>query len=277
MTDETARKEKLTLDELVRTMQNAWTRFRNAQLHAFCAAAPVLIWARENEADFLTYCKRNTVSGQEVETRVVELMLAEDRDGQAISRERRAEYAACIGWFADNELCPETDSDKAVALARQKGRITGIAQEYRGKKDAKNPKAKDAKSKVQVTKKARRQGSENGVSQAASATAARVLAEQIDSQPTLTARTREPGHDFCAADGNSDAMLAFMSRHGISVGIKEELDDGNHVQIYLRVRNSAEKQFQFFGPALDPDLADNLADIIVREHNERTPKGAEAA
>jgi hypothetical protein len=276
MTDETARKEKLTLDELVRTMQNAWTRFRNAQLYAFCAGAPVLTWARENEADFLTYCRRNGIVGDTHETRVVGLMLAEDGDGKAISRERRAEYAACIGWFADNELCPHSDPAKAVALAQNRGRITGIAKEYRDKKDAGNPKAKAAKLKGQAAR-AQRQGSENRVSQAASAAAARVFAEQMDSQPTITARTQEPGHDFCAAAGNSDVMLAFMSRHGISVGIKQELDDGNHVQIYLRVWKSAEKQFQLFGPALDAELADNLANIIVREHNERTPKGVEAA
>src|SRR6516165_396047 len=110
MTDETARKEDLTLDQLVHTMQNAWTRFRDAQLHAFCAAARVLIWARENEADFCTYCKRNSVSGQELENLVVELMLAADSDGEdlerkpTISRERRAEYGDSIAFFADHEL-----------------------------------------------------------------------------------------------------------------------------------------------------------------------------
>lgn len=260
-------KSDLTVDELVHAAQNAWNRFRDAQLYAFFCAAPLLAWARENKADFLTYCKRNTVSGQELESLVVELMLAEDGDGEAISRERRAEYGACIGWFADPELCPETDPHKAVALARKKGRITGIAREYRGKKDTGNPKAKAAKLNGQVTRKARCQGSENNVPRAASAAAARVFAEQIDSQSTIIARTREPGHDFCAAAGDNDAMLAFMRHHGISAGIKQELDDGNPVQIYLRVWNSTEKQFQLFGPVLDPDLADNLADMIVREHN----------
>ena len=60
------------------------------------------------------------------------------------------------------------------------------------------------------------------------------------------------------------------------MGVKQELDSDNPVQIYLRVWNSTEKQFQLFGPALDPELADNLADIIVREHNERAAKMAEA-
>jgi hypothetical protein len=72
-------------------------------------------------------------------------------------------------------------------------------------------------------------------------------------------------------------MLAFMSRHGISAGVKLEFDDENPVQIYLRVWNSTENRFQLFGPALDSDLADNLADIIVREHRERAPTVAEAA
>jgi hypothetical protein len=277
MTEETARKEKPTLDELVHTMQAAWGGLRNAQLYAFCVAAPVLTWAREREADFLTYCKQNGIVGNTHETQVVELMLARDGDSGAISRERRAEYAACIGWFADRELCPETEPDKAVALARQKHGITTIAKEYRDKKDVANPKAKAAKQEAQATKKARRQGPENSVSRAASAAAARVFAEQMDTQPTIIERTREPGHDFCAAAGDSNAMLAFMSRHRISAGIKQELDGDNYLQIYLRVWNNTEKQFQLFGPVLDPDLADNLADMIVREHNERAPKVAEAA
>jgi hypothetical protein len=226
MADEVTRKEDLTLDELIHAMQNAWIRFRNAQLYAFCAGAPVLTWARANEEDFLTHCRRNSIVGDTHETRVVELMLAEDGDGEAISRERRAEYAACIGWFADRELCPETDPDKAVALAQEKRRITGIAKAYREKKDARNPEAKAAKEKGQATKRARRQSPEGSVPRAASA-AARVFDEQIDSQPTIISRTLEPGQDFCAAAGDGDAMLAFMSRHRISAGIKQELDGDN--------------------------------------------------
>ena len=273
LTDGKSCEEELTLDQLVHAMQNAWTRFRNAQLYAFCAAAPVLAWAREHEADFLTYCESKGIKCITHETRVVELLLAEDGDSGPISRERRAEYAACIAWFADRDLCPETDPDKAVALAREKG-ITGIAQAYREKKDAENPKQKAAKEKGQATKKARRQSPENSVPRAASAAAARVFAQQMDSQPTIIERTREAGQDFCAAAGNSDAVLAFMSRHRISAGLKPEFDGDNPVQIYLRVWNGKEKQFQLFGPALDFDLADNLADIIVREHHERAPKEA---
>jgi len=273
MSDEMRPKEDLTIDQLVHTMQAAWRGFRNAQLYAFCAAAPVLVWARENEAEFLTYCEGKGIKCITHETRVVELLLAEDEDGARITRERRAEYAASIAWFTDHQLCPETDPDKAVALARHKG-ITGIAQAYREKKDAENPKQKAAKEKGQATKKARRQSPENSVPRAASAAAARVFAQQMDSQPTIIERTREAGQDFCAAAGNSDAVLAFMSRHRISAGLKPEFDGDNPVQIYLRVWNGKEKQFQLFGPALDFDLADNLADIIVREHHERAPKEA---
>ena len=202
MTDEVTCKEDLTLDELVHAIQNAWTRFRNAQLYAFCAAAPVLAWARENQPDFLTYCEGKGIKCITHETRVVELLLARDGESRVISRERRAEYADCLGWFADLELCPETDPDKAVALAKDNGRMTGTAIRYREKKDAGNPKAKAAKQKAQATKRARRQGgTENSVPRAASAAAARVFDEQIDSQPTIISRTLEPGQDYCESGG----------------------------------------------------------------------------
>jgi hypothetical protein len=132
LTDGKVRKEEFTLDELVYELKNTWiTRVRDGQLYAFHSGSLVLTWARENEDDFRTYCKHNTVKGQELETLVVELMLAGDADGEVISRERRAEYGDCIGWFADRELCPETDPGKAVALARREGRITGIARAFR--------------------------------------------------------------------------------------------------------------------------------------------------
>jgi hypothetical protein len=98
MSTENSRKEKLTLDKLVHVMQETWiTRVRDGQLYALHSAATVLRWTRENGADFLTYCKRNSIVGETNETRVVDLMLAADPDGEAISRERRAEYAACVG------------------------------------------------------------------------------------------------------------------------------------------------------------------------------------
>src|SRR5437868_15425536 len=112
MYEEGARKEDLTLDQLVHMMQKGWYRFRNAQLRAFCTAAPVLTWARELEADFLTYCRQSGIVGDTPETRVVSVMLAEDADGGSISRERRAEYASCFWWLADNELCQCTEPNQ---------------------------------------------------------------------------------------------------------------------------------------------------------------------
>src|SRR5689334_8453973 len=106
----TYNKEGSTLDERVHAMQNAWTRFRDAQLFAFFYAASVLTWARENEDDFLTYCKHADIGGDTHETRIVKLMVAQDPDGAAITRERRAEYGNCVGWFADRTLCPEADA-----------------------------------------------------------------------------------------------------------------------------------------------------------------------
>jgi hypothetical protein len=201
MTNETTCKEHLTLDQLVHTMQAAWGRFRNAQLYAFCAAAPVLTWARANEADFLTYCKRNSVRGQELESLVVELMLAEDGDGEAISGERRAEYAAVIAWFADRDLCPETDPDEAVKRAIGKGRITGIARLYREKKDAQNPKAKAAKEKGQATKARRRAGTTTRKQTASGATASETLAVAPESE----AEANKPEFLERRVEGDPDA------------------------------------------------------------------------
>ena len=65
---ETQRKEDLTLDELIHAMQDAWTRFRNAQLYAFCAGAPVLTWARANEDAFYTHCRGKGVNRHGIRT-----------------------------------------------------------------------------------------------------------------------------------------------------------------------------------------------------------------
>ena len=124
-------KPELTLDQVVKRMQAAWTKFRDAQLYAFHAAVPGLEYARANEDDFRVYCQDRSVKGDLPETRVVDLMMQADPDGDVISRERRADYGAAIGWFADRKLCPETDAERAVELARGKGGIKGIATDYR--------------------------------------------------------------------------------------------------------------------------------------------------
>jgi hypothetical protein len=152
------RKLKLTLDQAVKTMQAAWTKFRAAQLYAFHAAAPVLEFARTDQGDFRVYCQDRSVKGDLAETQVVELLIQTDPDGDVISRERRGEYGAAIGWFADRKLCPETDAEKAIELARGKGGIKGIASAYR---DATTPDATkrqraEAAQKARQTKAERR-------------------------------------------------------------------------------------------------------------------------
>jgi len=276
MVDEVTCKEHLTLDELIHAMQNAWARFRDAQLHAFFAAAPVLIWARENEADFRTYCKRNSVSGQELENLVVELMLAADSDGEdlerkpTISRERRAEYGDSIAFFADHELCPETDPDKAVALARQKGRITGIARAYREKKDAETPKLKSAKEKARATRARRTEGA------ASTATASKIIAGSTSATP---AEARESPvfltfHDRATSEANSPVpeetssareatkLLALLARKGVGEARNTEDREGPEIRIMLDIRDETGVS-HLFGPIFDDGMAVHLAYVLA--------------
>jgi hypothetical protein len=256
MANEMPRKEKLTLDELVNGMRDTWlTRVRDGQLYAFQAGSHVLEWARENETDFLTYCGCNGIVGDTHQTRVVELMLSADPDGEdsegqpTISRERRAEYAACVAWFADRELCPETDPDKAVALARQKGRITGIAREYREKKDAENPKAKVAKQKGQATK-ARRSDAASAAAAAeiiaASASAANGEARErpvfLTRDDRTTGEATAPMHDESGGVNQATELLAFLARKGIAEAgniISVDNRDGPDIRIMLDIRDES--------------------------------------
>jgi hypothetical protein len=254
-------------------MQNAWTRFRDAQLYSFFHAASVLTWARENEADFLTYCKRDNIGGDTHETRIVELMIALDPDAEAITRERRAEYGNCIGWFADPTLCPETEADKAVALARQTSRISGIARAYRAKKDAEDAVAKAAKLKAQETKAKNK-------SAAASAAKARDIIEgrapaemPMPTKPDIIQR-----RPTCEANGDAAAMIEFFDRHGAQPGVRSDLVEAgeDEVYIYLHVLNQHGK-FIWYGAAVHDDLADQIADLIVSESGTPAAKAPEAA
>jgi hypothetical protein len=150
--DNGERKPELTLDEIVKSMQAAWTKFRDAQLYALHAAVPGLEFARAKPDDFRVYCQDLSVKGDLPETQIAELLIQDDPDADAISRERRAEYGAAIGWFADRDLCPEAEADKAVQLAKRSGRIAGIAGAYRNHKDAEKPMAAAAKERTQATK-----------------------------------------------------------------------------------------------------------------------------
>jgi hypothetical protein len=156
--DREDRKPELTLDQAVKNMQAKWTKVRDAQLYAFHAAVPVLERARANEDDFRLYCQDRSVKGDLTETQVVDLMLQTDPDGYVILRERRGEYGAAIGWFADRKLCPETDAEKAIELARGKGGIKGIATAYRDAttSDATKKQRAEAAQKARQTKAERR-------------------------------------------------------------------------------------------------------------------------
>ena len=270
MVYEVTRKEYLTLDHLVHTMKAAFGESRNALLSALCAAAPVLTWARANEADFRTYCKRNSVCGQELESLVVELMLAEDGDGEAISRERRAEYAAVIAWFADRDLCPETDPDKAVALARQKGRMTGVAREYRDKKDAATPELKSAKEKAQATRARRTEGA------ASTATASKIIAgltstthaEARDKPVFLTLHDRptseanSPVPEEAGGAHEATKLLALLARKGVGEARNTEDREGPEIRIMLDIRDET-GVCHLFGPIFDNGMAVHLAYILA--------------
>ena len=65
------------------------------------------------------------------------LQVWKDPDARSLTRAQRAEYASGLGWFSN--LCPEADPDKAIALARSLGRLTGIAALYRKHKDEADP------------------------------------------------------------------------------------------------------------------------------------------
>jgi hypothetical protein len=271
ITDNMPRKENLTLDELVHVLQSTWiSRVRDGQLYALQAGSHVLTWAREHADDFVVYCKRNGIVGATHETRVVELMLAADPDGvesggqPRISRERRAEYAAGIGWFADCELCPETDEDKAVALARQKGRMTGIAQEYRQKKDADNPKAQAAKKKGQATKARRADKAaptrDTGAKEQGSTPARSTgLAETIfddkpnpsddgGERPVFLQRRNEDGEPSEPDHELAEEIIAA----GRPVELPSEFDQLPGVALWLTVRKGTE--VYAFGPIYDDRL-----------------------
>jgi hypothetical protein len=161
------RKPELTLDRAVKNSQAAWSKFREAQLYAFHAAVPALELARTDEGYFRVFCQDRGIKGDLPETQIAELMLQDDPDADAISRERRAEYGAAIGWFADRNLCAEVDAEKAVQLAKQKGRIKGIAALYRNHKKAENPEAVASKKRATATKEANATQATLGTSAAA--------------------------------------------------------------------------------------------------------------
>ena len=156
-----------TLAELVAAAQRDWWRFRNAQLHILAIGAPLLHFAEAQERVFREYC--GYVLGEmnspqmvidparaSLEALAFALQVWKDPDACSLTRAQRAEYASGLGWFA--HMCPETDPDRAVELARSKGRLAGIAALYRQYKDKKDPGRKRRLAKARATRSAHATG-----------------------------------------------------------------------------------------------------------------------
>jgi hypothetical protein len=137
-----------TLTQLVETAQTGWRRLRAAELYVLAAGAPLLRFAEAQQKVFREYCGRvlrETNSPARVidparaslETLAFALQVSNDPDARTLTRSQRTEYASGLGWFA--HLCTESDPDKAVELARSRGRLRGIAALYRKHKDEKDP------------------------------------------------------------------------------------------------------------------------------------------
>jgi hypothetical protein len=150
-----------TLGELVATAQTGWWRFRDAQLHVLVAGAPLLHFAEAYEQVFRAYCRdvlkeidspRMVIDPARaaLETLAFAVQVWNDPDARSLTRAQRAEYASGLGWFA--HLSPETEPDKAVALARSLGRLAGIAALYRKHKDAADPSRQRRLGKARTTR-----------------------------------------------------------------------------------------------------------------------------
>src|SRR5262249_29181184 len=151
--------------------QQLWCGFRNAQLHALFACAPLLRFGEANEGEFRAHCRnvladspsalRVDLARASVETLAFALQVHLDPDAPSIKRAQRAEYANAIGWFAHR--CDEADPVKAVELARSQGRITGIAAQYRQYKDEKDPRRQERVARSKATRSARSIGAHESV------------------------------------------------------------------------------------------------------------------
>jgi len=255
------RKPELTLDQAVKSMQAAWTKFRDVQLYAFHAAVPTLEIARASPDDFRIYCQDRGVRGDRPETQVAELLIQNDPDADAISRERRGEYGAAIGWFATRTLCPESDPKRAVELARQKGRIQGIAALYRRDRDAANPEAAVTKAKVKATK-------------AANATQAKLRTNAAGTSPDTTPASAEmPG-----VSESTDPKGFMRRRTELAKEVGRKLDEAgvvsyslddlpdSKVSLYLAVHDQPSGRPRLF-EVMDEDANyDSLLDTIITRH-----------
>jgi hypothetical protein len=204
-------------------------------------------------------------------------MIQDDPDADAISRERRAEYGAVIGWFATWALCPETDADRAVQLAKQKGRIAGIAGLYRNHKDAQNPEAAAAKEKAKATKVA-------NTTQAKVLTSAAANTDDLTSDrtgvPTERKGSTESAYQAECSQSRSDLAEEFARKLDAAGAVP--LLPGNRpdlgVSLYLAIYDQSTGQPRMFEITYtETGYRRLLDDIIQRVRDIRTAKSAEAA
>jgi len=150
-----------TLAELVAAAQSGWWRFLDARLYVLVAAIPLLRFAEAYKKEFRDYCRNalreinspRTVidpARASLETLVFAAQVLKDPEARRLKRAQRDEYASGLGWFA--HVCPESDPDKAVELARSLGGLTGIAVLYRKHKDEKDPSRQRRVAKSRATR-----------------------------------------------------------------------------------------------------------------------------
>jgi hypothetical protein len=188
-----------TLVEFVAGAQRGWCRFRDAQLYVLAAAILLLRFAGAHKKEFRDYCRyvfRDIASPGTVidparaslETLVFMLQVLKDPAARRLKRDQRSEYANGLGWFA--HLCPESDPDKAVELARSLGGLAGIAALYRKHKDEKDPSRQRRAAKSRATRSAQPTGDDESATPPASSAASPVGNERA-SPPEMAASAKD--------------------------------------------------------------------------------------
>ena len=205
-----------TLAELVATAQTGWWCFRDAQLHVLVAGAPLLRFAEAQEPVFRGYCRdvlKDVNSPRRVidparaslETLAFAVQVWNDPDARSLTRAQRAEYASGLGWFT--HLCPESDPNKAVALARSLGRLAGIAALYRNYKDDKDPSRQRRLAKARTTRSGQPTGN-NGSAASPEGSAALPIDDTQARPPEMALSERDDTVSAPVSDGGKPAAEA---------------------------------------------------------------------
>ena len=155
LTDE----DRAEFKRLMRNGQDHWLRHRDSLLYALHGQVPTFQAAILKPGKWAIFAIENSLAGDLPQNQVAELMVRGDDNVEdffdsypdgweernthvpntlllryrwpTLSRKLRATYGAGIAWFATPALCPHTDADDAVLRAKERGRLKGIAKEYR--------------------------------------------------------------------------------------------------------------------------------------------------